>query len=295
MTIKLFSILFSISLLSCIQQPKNEIAANTEVTKQEPANKEPHRYGGWYCPDNLNGFPAVDITEWQNVPVVQDRMPTQEETRNGSSLIFVDAEMYPEAKPLDMKLPKLATIYNQSTNREELIIVIQAINITNDSIVGFRYINGGNGSAHLSEIELLKEDEIQAIPQSKFVSHSIIINTKQDTIWNVLRNPENAEILRPFFDPKNKLSSDWRQNLNVNYCYDKTGETKALYADKLFGCFYIQNDFAELSYTEKFLLLEDPESGTTEFKIVCGPFLEDYDLQNKQLLAWGQKVKELSE
>ena len=36
----------------------------------------PHQYGGWYCPDNLGGFPAVDILDWNDVPVVNGRMAT---------------------------------------------------------------------------------------------------------------------------------------------------------------------------------------------------------------------------
>ena len=64
--------------------------------------QEPHKYGGWYCPDNLNGFPAVDISNWESVPVVNGRMATKEETHNGISLIFVDDLKYPNAKALDI-------------------------------------------------------------------------------------------------------------------------------------------------------------------------------------------------
>ena len=45
---------------------------------QNSAEKEPHKYGGWYCPDNLNGFPAVDINNWENVPIVNGRMATKD-------------------------------------------------------------------------------------------------------------------------------------------------------------------------------------------------------------------------
>jgi hypothetical protein len=52
--------------------------------------KDTHRYGGWYCPDNLNGFPAVDIQDWDAVPVINDRLPTREEAQNGTSLMYID-------------------------------------------------------------------------------------------------------------------------------------------------------------------------------------------------------------
>ena len=74
---------------------------------QNSADVEPHKYGGWYCPDNLNGFPAVDIHNWEDVPVINGRMPTQDETQTEASLIFIDIEKYPNAKPLDLKMPQL--------------------------------------------------------------------------------------------------------------------------------------------------------------------------------------------
>ena len=46
-------------------------------------------------------------------------------------------------------MPKLARFYNIHSGKRELVIIIQALNISNDSIVGFRYLNGGNGSARL--------------------------------------------------------------------------------------------------------------------------------------------------
>ena len=61
---------------------------------QLDANKKTHDYGNWYCPDNLNGFPAVDIKKWESVPVVNGRMATMEETQNGTSLIFIDNQKY---------------------------------------------------------------------------------------------------------------------------------------------------------------------------------------------------------
>jgi len=66
-------------------------------------------------------------------------------------------------------MPKLVRYYNEYSKREDLIIVIQAINVENDSIVGFRYLNGGNGSARLNEVRFLADNEIEMIPASRFV------------------------------------------------------------------------------------------------------------------------------
>ena len=126
---------------------------------QNSADVEPHKYGGWYCPDNLNGFPAVDINNWEDVPVINGRMPTQDETQTEASLIFIDIEKYPNAKPLDLKMPQLARFYNNHSRKEEIVIVIQAINVSNDSVVGFRYLNGGNGSARFNEVNFVDDND----------------------------------------------------------------------------------------------------------------------------------------
>ena len=285
------------SFISCSQD--NSIVESEVVkppkSKEKTITPEPHRYGGWYCPDNLNGFPAVDITNWKDVPVVNGRMATKEETQNVTSLIFVDTKKYPNAKPLDMVMPQLAKFYNQSSRREELIIVIQAINVDNDSIVGFRYLNGGNGSAKLSEVQLLSNNEIEKISSSRFIVHDIKINASQDVIWEIITESENAKNLLPTFNQKNQLKTNWRKTSNVNYHYPKTGNLTSAYANKLYGSFYIQNDYDRNLYSQKFLLLEDTETKITEFKIVCGPYDDDFDNQKQILINWAKKVKELSE
>ena len=295
-TFKVLIVLCLTLFMSCVNKDKTIENKDAEVSNQknETIKTEPHKYGGWYCPDNLNGFPAVDITNWKDVPVVNGRMATKEETQNGTSLIFIDAEKYPNAKVLDIDMPKLARYYNEYSKREDLIIVIQAINVENDSIVGFRYLNGGNGSARLNEVRFLADNEIEMIPASRFVSHTIKIETTQDVIWEVLTNPENTETLQPIFDKDNKLKADWRKTSNVNYYYPNTGSLTSSYAGELFGNFYIQNDYDNFQYNQKFLLLENELTKNTELKIVCGPYGDDFETQKNILTNWAQKVKELS-
>jgi len=296
-TFKLLIILLLISFTSCSQINKPVNNNNPEVSNQEssPIKSEPHRYGGWYCPDNLNGFPPVNINDWKNVPVVNGRMATKEETQNGTSLIYVDKAKYPNAKHLDINMPKLASFYNNYSKREDLIIVIQAINVDNDSIIGFRYLNGGNGSARLNEVKFLSNKEIEKKPTSKFVTQSINIKATQDEIWKILTKPENAKLLQSTFDKDNKLQTDWRKISNINFHYPNTGVLNYSYAGKLFGNFYIQNDSEHLQYNEKFLLLENEQTKNTELKIVSGPYVDDFEVQKRILNNWAEKVKELSE
>lgn len=290
--LKTFAIL-SIGLIASCSQSCNSSKDNLVEAKKQNCStkKEPHRYGGWYCPDNLNGFPPVDIANWKNVPVVNGRMPTKEETQNGTSLIFVDLEKYPNAKPLGITMPKLASIFNHSSNREELIIVIQAVNIDNDSIVGFRYLNGGNGSGRLNDVKFITYKEIEDMPQFRFLTQSIKIKASQDSIWKVLTHPEYSKSLREICG-ENYTSSVYVAK-NVNYHFENSGTLTASYADKLYGNFYIQNDYQR--YNEKFFLSEDQETKETELKIVAGPFGHEFDVQKSILNKWAQKVKELSE
>ena len=108
--LKTLSLVCIVTLMSCIQNKKpteNKIVEKSVETVNS-VKQAPHNYGGWYCPDNLNGFPAVDLLNWKNVPVVNGRLATKEETQNGTSLIFVDTAKYPDARPLDIEMPNYA-------------------------------------------------------------------------------------------------------------------------------------------------------------------------------------------
>lgn len=282
-------------LVACSQGNSADANVDTDtlVQKEDHVSSQPHPFGGWYCPDNLNGFPAVDIADWKSVAVINGRMPTQEEARNGTSLIYVDPAEYPNAKVLGVTMPKLATYYNANAGREDLVIVIQGFTVNSDSIVGFRFLNGGNGSARLSEVKFLSDDEIGQMTASRFVSVNLEINASASSIREVMTHIDYYEKLQKIVDKSDQLESGWRNMTNVNYHYAGAGSVKARYADVLFGNFYIQNDYTE--FTEKFLLLENSESRRTELKIVCGPFDEDYLAQKQILNDWAESVKVLSE
>lgn len=292
-------IFFLIALSSCSQNtPSSENKNEDKSAEKESIKKEkPHRYGGWYCPDNLFGFPPVDINNWENVPVVNGRMPTKEETQNGTSLIFVDTENYPDAKALDMQMPKLAKYYTRSSGKEEIIIVIQALTISNDSLVGFRYLNGGNGSARINEVTFLSNNEIKNIASSRFVRLNIDINATKDKIWGVLTGPEYYTTLQAIFDKENSLKRDYNNVPKVNFKYLNAGTTTSEFAGDLYGNKYIQIDseLDDYQYVEKFLLGENEKTKKPELIIVCGPYGVDFEKQKNILEEWSQKVKELSE
>ena len=287
------------TFMSCSQNnptvKNNTIEKPTE--KVSATKQEPHRYGGYYCPDNLGGFPAVDINNWKNVPVVNGRMATREETQNGTSLIFVDLEKYPDTKPLDIKMPKLARFYNESSGKEEIIIVIQALNVSNDSVVGFRYLNGGNGSAFLDQVRFLSDKEVENISSSRFVSITLDINASKSKIWDVLTKVENSKALQAIYGHENNLKGDWNKGSKVNFKYPDAGYITSEFAGNLFGNQYIQIDFEfeNKQYVQKFLVVENQDTKSSELIIVCGPYDDDFKNQKTILKNWSQKVKELSE
>lgn len=290
-------LLVSTVLIAIVGCTTAENQPNQESKKNETIQKPSHQYGGWYCPDNLNGFPAVNLKEWKNVPVINGRLPTEEEAKSEKSLIFIDTNVYPNSKAMDIELPKLAKFYNHHSKKTEIIIVIQAIEIQGDSIVGFRYLNGGNGSAHYKEVTFISENEVDTISDAKFVSFDININASDDKVWEVMTQSTFTNKLQPVFDIKNYLTNDWKTKSNINYNYTNLKNLTNKYANKMYGCWYIQNDYLidSFGYVEKFLLLRGEEANQTELKIVCGPFKDDFETQQFVLHQWAEKVKELSE
>jgi len=298
--LKILPLLCLVTFMSCLEN--NKTIENNKVEKSIEkvitAKQKPHNYGGWYCPDNLNGFPAVNIRNWKNVNVVNGRLPSKEETQNGTSLIFVDQKKYPNAKPLDMKMPKLGRYYNENSKKEELIIVIQAVKIAEDSVVGFRYLNGGNGSARLNEVRFLLDAEIESLSPTRFVMQSVQIDAPQNKIWEVLTNPQYYEVLEVIFDKDHTPIPSWNDSSKVNFRYLNGGVITSEFAANLYGNHYIQIDseLGDSQYVAKFLLLDNEQSKSTELKIVCGPYSnDDFETQKDILNSWALKVKELSE
>jgi hypothetical protein len=285
-------------LTSCSQNPDNYVMINSydEQPIKAKHNKQ-HHYGGWYCPDNLRGFPAVNVQNFDKVPVVNGRLPTKEETMNGISLMFFDTTVLKNVKPLDMTLPKLARYYSESTKKNELIIVIQAAEIENDSIVGFRYLNGGNGSAWFSEIAFLADDEIKELDSTPFISLKSKINAPQEKIWNVITNPIYAKALGNLYNKKDLQYINKIKNLKIQYNYAPENSSKMGTITGFWENVYIQIDynFNGEHYVQKFLISGNQENKNATIHIVSGPYGKDFEAQNEIWKAWLEKVKTMSE
>ncbi|MCT4663725.1 MAG: hypothetical protein N4A45_00660 [Flavobacteriales bacterium] len=280
--------------VSCASKNQEEILVKQVEIKKEK-QQEPHRFGGWYCPDNLHGFPAVNIQDWEKVPVIQGRMPSEQEVKTEASLIYVNPKEYPDAKIISKQFPKLGKFFNKHTQREELVIVIQGFTVQKDTILGFRYLNGGNGSSRFHEIQFLSEKEIQEIPKNTFVTGKIEIIAGEKKIWKVLTDMSYRRELQALFDPKKELSKKWFEKTNVNYHYPKAKTPTATFGDKMFGSYYIQNDFQEHNFTIKFFLDFDQKTNTTHLVYACGPFEKNDSEAQNQLVKWTEQIKMLAE
>jgi len=284
---------------SCAQIDDSKNATNTIASEQtiKVKYKTIHAYGGWSCPDNLRGFPAVNIKELDKVPVVNDRLPTKEETQNGTSLMYFDTTEIPGARPLDMTMPRLARYYSKYTRKNELIIVIQAVVAENDTVVGFRYLNGGNGSAWFGEISFLSDEEIDQLEPTPFISIEKDIYAPPDKIWDVITSVAHARFLGEVFGDGTYNESVWTAESEVHV---KSSSGKIVRTGLLSACWvdlYIQIDYNidGYHYVEKFLMLPNKFTNSTQLLIVSGPYGKDFKTKTTEWQNWLQKVAAIIE
>lgn len=288
--------LFMVVLVTSCGQDKAVAEPSVQPTERVEAsevnNSEPHSYGGWYCPDNLGGFPPVDIQALSEVPVVTDRLPTQEETRNGTSLIFVDQEKYPDAKPFQMELPRVARIYSAHSNMNELVVVIQAVVVGSDTVVGFRYPNGGNGSAWYREVSFLSDEEVADIGPAPMVYEKTIVTGSKPSIWKTFAKTSYAKELAVKFDKTEFFESEWTDNSQVHLNLEADGVKASGVVANVWGTLYLQvdYDYNGFFYSEKFMAFEQPD-GNTEIHWVSGPYPADFALQENK---WKRFIAEIA-
>jgi hypothetical protein len=138
-----------------------------------------HFITSWDCPDS-RFFPPIDIKDWDKTPVVNGRLPTYKETLNGKSIHHYIGKSSAEVKPCAITLPKLAYITNPSIGKEELVLVIEMVQTSTDTIVGYRYFSGGVGGSVIRDFRFLKDDEINyAVKNYKAPEQSVLIRRLQ--------------------------------------------------------------------------------------------------------------------
>lgn len=293
------ALLISLVLLSACEQPASGQKQEKQSQEIQPTRKTSsiHNYGGWYCPDNLSGFPPVDITNLANVPVVNGRMPSEEETRNGTSLMYFDPVEYPDAKPLNIKLPQLAHYYSNYTRQLELVIVIQAVVVDADTVVGFRYVDGGNGSSWFREVDFLTDREVAAAGATPFVFLETEIKASKEKVWSAFTKTAYAKSLGQKFNKKEFFTAEWTSNSRADLHYETDGESANGNVMLHFGLIYMQidYDFNGRQETEKLLIMDNQDGTGAKIQVVFGPFAKDIASQQKIWEAWLAEIKIMSE
>lgn len=257
---------------------------------------EPHRYGGWYCPDNF-GFTPVDVQQLSEVPAIAHRLPTEDELHNNMSLINVDTVKYPHAKALDMDLPRVARIHSERSGMDELVIVIQAIVVQEDTVVGWRFMNGGNGSGWLTDVEFLSESEVADMGPQPFFYTNSTFNSNTEKIWNALTATDYFRNLGKKFDQIEFFTTPFNPESQAHLRLDIEGEKATGYAGMVYGNYYLHIDYDRngFHYSEKMLLMENQEDNTTDFFFASGPYPKDFEAEKLNWESWVEAVKTASE
>ena len=288
---------FIISMLlifvSCNSQEQT-VEETKPVIKTE--KKERHRYGGWYCPDNF-GFVPVDIQKLHEVPVVTGRLPTQQELDDNMSLIKVDTTMFPDARALEMELPRVATVYSERKGINELIIVIQAIVVQEDTVVGYRFANGGNGSAWLGDVTFLSSEEVTAMGAQPFFYSRAELSASPKNIWSALGKTDYFKNLGKKFDEEEFFTNEWNPKSRASLNLDAKGEKATGFVGMIYGNYYLHIDYDRDGhhYSEKMLIMENQEKNTTELFFASGPYPTDFEKEKSKWSKWFDAVKKSSE
>lgn len=239
----------------------------------------------------------MDIQDLDKIPVVRDRLPTMEETSNGTSLMYVDPQEYPDARPLAMRLPRVARMVSPQNGITERVIVIQAIVVGQDTVVGYRFPSGGNGTARFREVTFLSDQDVKALGPAPMVYLHTDIKASKQTIWKAMTRTEYLRALAETFNKKEFFSSEWKEGSEVRLHDEKNGEKATGIVATVFGNVYLHIDYNRdgVHSTEKLLLLENREAGTTELHLVSGPHQGDIRARTTVWEEWIGQVKQACE
>ncbi|MCD6017564.1 MAG: hypothetical protein K0S53_685 [Bacteroidetes bacterium] len=128
------------------------------VSSAKKGYNETGIYKNFDCPDDLS-FAPIDIRYWNKTPAITGRLPTYEDIKDGKAINFYGG--FEQARPFYMKLPKLAYVYSQYKRKTELVVVIQIVQTSTDTVVGYRYLSGGCGGSMFHDFHFLTDEEIK--------------------------------------------------------------------------------------------------------------------------------------
>lgn len=104
-------------------------------------------------PDKESVWAAIDLKNWQSVPVLVGRVAEETDVKEGRATFYLqDAAEF--AKPKSLFLPRCAWLSSESADAIP-VVVVQAEETEQKTYLGFRDLLGGNGVCTLDEVEFV--------------------------------------------------------------------------------------------------------------------------------------------
>lgn len=99
----------------------------------------------------------VDVAQWENVPFIARTLADEEDVRCGRAVYYILGGA--NEAVTDFALPRLAELREDTGEWTTVIIIqIEARPSQNQKIVGYRYLDGGNGVGTLAQFKLVETD-----------------------------------------------------------------------------------------------------------------------------------------
>jgi len=111
---------------------------------------------------DTNLWPAIDIKSWDKTPAINGRVANEDDVKKGLAIYFIKNNGV-DHSAYKIELPKLAYLTDADTKKEELVVVIQVECTPQDTVAGYRNIDGGNGACMLYELNFLDNEKIKNI------------------------------------------------------------------------------------------------------------------------------------
>lgn len=103
----------------------------------------------------------INKQNWQNLPVMRDRIATNEDVSAGNAVF----NLRPEdgvAMPINMRLPQTAIYYHED-QRQIPVIIVQAEELGDNKIIGMYTLDGEVMIGALTEVDLVEPDDFFAM------------------------------------------------------------------------------------------------------------------------------------
>ena len=95
----------------------------------------------------------IEPSAWDSVPVTRGRLATEADIRSGCAVFSLEGGEEPDAAPLAVAIPALAVLRDEQAQDDVIIAAIQAERSFEKRLIGYRFLNGGNGICTLGELE----------------------------------------------------------------------------------------------------------------------------------------------